>query len=251
MRRDEETDYRTVRLGKKEMFFSVLGGLGLSAAAAFLFYRSPAAMILAVVFLPLYTAGRKREYIRARQERLMRQFRSGLQMVAGSLAAGYSMENAWFSAQEEIGRLYGTDSEFYQELWRMNRKVRMNEPFDKVLMDFARRSGVEDVFHFAEIYRYARKSGGNIAQIIQRTTKRMQEKEEVMAEIANAVAAKKMEQRMIMFLLPGILLFITLSSPGYAEALYGTFSGVIVMSVCLAGYIFSCGWAERLTDIRI
>lgn len=249
--RETETDYRTLRLGRKQLLAGTACGLLISAFAAFLFYRSPAGMLLAVLFVPLYLARKKREYIRARSRRLARQFQSGMQMASGALAAGYSVENAWRSAQTEVGRLYGAESEFYLELARMNQKVRMNEPLDRIFSDFARRSGIEDIVSFAEVFCYARKSGGNLAAIMQKTVRRMQEKEDVLAEIENAVAAKRMEQKVMNLMLPGILLFLTAGSPEYASCLYGTIPGAAVMSVCLAGYLFAVFWSEKLVDIRV
>lgn len=246
-----EPDYNRNRLNGRQMLRGILGGVGLTAGAAFLFYRSPIAMILAVIFIPMYLIRKNRAYIRERKYRLQQQFKSGMQMVSGALAAGYSMENAWKNAEKDIGRLYGTDSEFYLELSRMNQKVRMNEPLEQILYDFAVRSGSEDICNFSEIFRYAKRNGGNVTEIIRTTVNRMQEKADIMAEIENAVAAKRAEQKMMNFMLPGILLFITLGSPEYAASLYHTPFGVLVMSICLAGYIFACRWSEKLTDISV
>lgn len=226
-------------------------GLGLTVGAAFLFYRSPAAIVLAAIFIPMYLLRKKQEYIRERKQRLLQQFKSGMQIVSGALAAGYSMENAWKAAEKDMGRLYGRNSEFYLELNRMNQKIRMNEPLEQILYDFAIRSGSEDICNFAEIFRYAKRNGGNVTEIIRTTLHRMQEKADIMAEIENAVAAKRAEQKMMNVMLPGILLFVTLGSPEYVSSLYHTPLGIIVMSICLAGYLFACRWSEKLTDISV
>ena len=249
--RKKETDYRNICLSKKQLVLGIFGGILLSVGVAFLFYRSAAAMLLAVFFVPYYLSKKKKEYVRVQKAHLLQQFKSGMQMVSGTLAAGYSIENAWRSAQVEIGRLYGAEAEFYLELKRMNRKVRMNEPFEKILSDFAYRTGIEDICNFAEIFRYARRSGGNVTEIIRTTVSRMQEKEDILSEIQNAVAAKKMEQRMMNIMFPGILLFVTLGSPEYVDSLYGTLPGVLIMSICLAGYLFACHWSEKLVDIQV
>lgn len=216
-----------------------------------MFYRSPIAMILAVIFIPIYLIRLRNAYIRERKHRLQQQFKSGMQMVSGALAAGYSMENAWKSAEKDIGRLYGTESEFYLEIRRMNQKIRMNEPLEQMLYEFAIRSGSEDICNFAEIFRYAKRNGGNVTEIIRTTVNRMQEKADIMAEIENAVAAKRAEQKMMNFMLPGILLFVTLGSPEYVDSLYHTPLGVLVMSICLTGYLFACRWSEKMTDISV
>lgn len=246
-----ETDYSRISLDGCQLLRGIAEGAALTAGTAFLFYRSPIAMILAVPFIPVYLMRKKRRCIRECTRRLQQQFKSGMQMVSGALAAGYSMENAWENAEADIGKLYGKNSEFYLELSRMNQKVRMNEPLEQILYEFAIRSGSEDICNFAEIFRYAKRNGGNVTEIIRTTISRMQEKADIMAEIENAVAARRAEQKMMNFMLPGILMFITIGSPEYTATLYHTPFGVLVMSICLAGYLFACRWSERLTDIPI
>ncbi len=226
-------------------------GLLLSLAVAFLFYRSVWAIALAGIIVPLYVLNRRDSRDRKRTQQLKGQFISGMQMVSGSLRAGYSMENAWRKAQKELEILYGPDAEFVVGMRRMNQRLAVNEPLEQILSEFADESGVEDISRFAEVFGYAKRSGSDLAEIIRTVTERMKEKEEILSEIETAVAAKKMEQRMMNFLLPGILLFITLSSPSYVTALYHNPAGILVMSVCLGGWLGCIYWSERLMDIQV
>lgn len=194
---------------------------------------------------------RKKQWETARKQRMRQQFVSCLQIVSGALNAGYSMENAWKQAETDLIRLYGPEAEFCREMRQMNQRLAVNEPLEKILWDFAQKSEVEDILNFAEIFRYARRSGGNLTEIIRNCVKQVQEKTEVLAEIENAVASKKMEQKMMNILLPGVLLFITVSSPSYVSSLYHNALGILVMSVCLAGYLGCLIWSEKLTDIAV
>ncbi|MCD8046378.1 MAG: type II secretion system F family protein [Clostridiales bacterium] len=231
----------------RELVFGILCSMG----AAFVFYRSVWAMVLGVFLVPFYINRRKKRWMRMRTQTLQRQFISGMQMVAGSLTAGYSMENAWRKAEEELAALYGSDAEFCMQMHGMNQRLAVNEPLEKILYDFAIESGVPEIRDFSEVFSYAKRSGGNLTEIIRSTTGRMQRKEEILADIEAAVASKKMELRMMDLLLPGILLFVTISSPSYVSALYHNALGIAAMSVCLAGYLGCMYWAERLTDIPV
>ncbi len=226
-------------------------GLLLSLAAAYLFYRSFWAVLLAGIIIPLYVRSRSSRQRQVRTNHLQQQFISGMQMVSGSLRAGYSMENAWRRAETELIDLYGADAEFCVAMRRMNKQLEVNEPLEKVLAQFAEESGVEDICQFAEIFSYAKRSGGNLTEIIRSVTERMQEKTEILTEIETSIAAQKMEQRMMNLLLPGILLFITISSPSYVTALYHNPLGILVMSACLAGYIACLFWSEKIMDIEV
>ncbi len=199
----------------------------------------------------MYMLSQRDRWEKVRTKRLKGQFLSAMQMVSGSLRAGYSMENAWRKAEKELSALYGPDAVFCTAMRRMNQRLAVNEPLEKILAEFATESGVEDICRFAEVYGYAKRSGGDLAEIIRTVTERMHDKAEILTEIETAVAAKKMEQRMMNLLLPGILLFVTISSPSYVTALYHNLPGILVMSICLAGYIGCIFWAEKLIDIPV
>lgn len=233
------------------MWKHILAGLALSAGCAWLFYRSYRALILALFIVPFYVRACMIRHKNESARKLKEQFLSLIRIVSGSLGAGYSMENAWKNALPDMQKLYGEDAAMCRDLQKMNQKLAMNEPLEQVVGDFASETGIEDICQFAEVLHYAKRSGGNLNEIIRRTTRHMQEKADVVAEIENAVASKKMEQRMMNLLLPGVLVFITLSSPSYAEALYHNIPGICVMSGCLAGYLICLVWSKKITDIRV
>ncbi len=243
--------YVNLRTPAAQMARDIGMGFLLSLAAAFLFYRSPWAVLLAGIIVPLYVRSRSDRQRQIRTNHLQKQFLSGMQMVSGSLRAGYSMENAWRRAETELVDLYGEDAEFCIAMRRMNKQLEVNVPLEKVLTQFADESGVEDICRFAEVFSYAKRSGGNLTEIIRSVTERIREKTEILAEIETTVASQKMEQRMMNFLLPGILLFITISSPSYVTTLYHNPLGILVMSVCLAGYIACVFWSEKIIDIAV
>lgn len=239
------------RLPPKWLLKHIVMGILLSAGCAWLFYRSYRALILALFIVPFYVRERYIQWVHESRQQMKQQFLSLIQIVSGSLGAGYSMENAWKSAEVDLRKLYGENAGLCREMRKMNQKLAMNEPLEQVFSSFASASGIEEICQFAEIFRYAKRSGGNLSEIIRNTTAHMQEKAEVMAEIENAVASRKMEQRMMNLLLPGVLLFITVSSPSYSDLLYHNVSGACVMTVCLIGYLVCLQWSKRITDIRV
>ncbi len=245
--RKPDTEYASAGRVLKDIGIGVL----LTAAVAFLFYRSIWALLLGAVLIPLYLWTQRNRNDERRTQEMTGQFLSGMQMVAASLTVGYSMENAWRRAEKELIALYGPDAAFCVEMRHMNQQLAVNEPFEKVLSGFAERSGVEDIVRFAEVFGYAKKSGGNLTEILRSVTERMQEKTTLLSEVETALASQRMEQRMMDLLLPGILLFITISSPSYVTALYHNPLGIFVMTACLAGYLGCIFWSEKLMDITI
>ena len=161
------------------------------------------------------------------------------------------MENAFAAALEEMDRLYGKDSMISQELRLILAKTRMNRAFGEALGDFARRSGLEDIQSFSEVFLAARKSGGELVRIIARTAEIIAEKIRIQEDIMTATAARRMGQR-IMSAIPLLIVFyIELTSPGFFDLLYGTAAGRVVMTVCLGIYLGACSLSKRILEIRI
>jgi tight adherence protein B len=242
---------RNLALRNRERIKDLLLAAGASAGAAYLFYRSVFGLVWGIVLIPYIWKARQQFRSRRRQAVIEEEFHTAMEAVSAALAAGYSVEMAWVEAQKELEKVCGRSGSMTQVFARMNQQVRMNEPLERLLLEFAYETGIEDICSFAEIFRYARRSGGDLTAIIRITLKRMREKKEIMTEIQTAVTARKLEQKMLLVLVPGILLFLTASSPEYAQVLYHTAIGTIAMTGCLAGYLAAAEWARRIVDIQI
>ena len=185
------------------------------------------------------------------EQELMKQFCDALQSVSASLQTGSSIERAFLEAEKETGRLHGADSSFVHGLAGINRQVRMNEPLEEAFLKFAYQTGMADICSFAETFRYAKRSGADLPQMIRLTVDQIRERERILEDIRTMVTAKRLELRMLLLLVPGVLLFVTVSSPEYAQSLYHTLTGILLMSGCLAGYLAAAWWGRKIITIRV
>ena len=244
-------DYEVYRLSKKEWLLYGSQGIGYLALLDFVFYRSAALFAVLAPMGICYPLILRKDLKRRRKEALKLQFKDAILSAASGLNAGYSVENAFAAALEEMDRLYGKDSMISQELRLILAKTRMNRAFGEALGDFARRSGLEDIQNFSEVFLAARKSGGELVRIIARTAEIIAEKIRIQEDIMTATAARRMEQR-IMSAIPRLIVFyIELTSPGFFDLLYGTAAGRVVMTVCLGIYLGACSLSKRILEIRI
>lgn len=247
----ESVDYRNYRFSPKEWTVVMGEGLGIGILISYLFYHSPLALLLLIPFFPFWIRRKRKEKAEKRRDRLRYEFKECLQSVSGALSAGYSMENAWKDAEKEMVRFLGNDADMTRELRRMNRKIALNTPMEKLLSDFAFRSGIEDVQSFCQVFQFAKRGGGDLTAIIHSTSMRIGDKVELEREIQTAMSAKKMEQKIMSFMPLFILLYIGVTSPDFLSALYGNPVGVMIMTVCLAIYFASVLFARKITNIRI
>lgn len=244
-------EYNRYKMKKGEILLGVLTGFTAAALAAVLLYRSVYGMFTAVIFVPILLGREKKRKKREQEERLLTEFKDAMQSVVAALQAGYSLENAWKESEKEMTELYGTNACMVQELHQMNLAVAMNQPLEKLFYEFADRSGKEDIQGFAEVFLFAKRSGGNLSKIIQETTDRICDKIEVEREIQTIIAAKKMEQG-IMNVIPVLMLgYLNLTAKDFLEPLYGNLFGVCVMTIALVCYLGAIFLASRITDIKV
>ena len=244
-------DYNVYRISLKEYLILILASLAAGGIVSYLFYESWLGILLAPIFFVLLKKRKIHQEIQKRKTTLSEQFMDALKAVSTALLAGYSMENAWIEAQKESELLHGKASLMYQEVDEMNRAVQMNVPLEQKIEEFAIRSGVEAIASFAEIFSFAKRSGGNFVQIIDSTTHRMCGKFETEREIEVMVASKKMEQKVMDVVPIGIIAYLKISAMGTLDVLYGNLFGVCFMTVCLALYVGAIYLSERILDIRV
>ena len=129
--------------------------------------------------------------------------------------------------------------------------MQISIPVKKLLSQLGERTGVEDIQSFVNVYAIAKRTGGNLEQVLHNTAVRLRDKMEVMEEIEACIAAKKMEERIMGCMPYGIILYLRLLSPGFLDPLYGNVTGAAVMTVCLAVYAVALRLGEKIVDIEV
>ena len=233
--------YETYELSRKEWgIYGAEGILGI-AVMDYVFYRNAG----------LFPLMLRKQLKKRRLETLRGQFKDAILAVASGLNAGYSVENAFAVSLKEMEEIHGSDSMIAQEIRLILRKVRLNLTFEEALGDFAKRSGLDDVKNFSDVFLAARKSGGELMKIIARTAEIIGEKIRIQEEILTATASRRMEQKIMSAIPILIVVYIELTSPGFFEILYSTMGGRILMTICLGIYLVSCQLAKSFLEIEI
>lgn len=244
-------DYNNYRFEKEEICFYGFVYIGIVALIAYTFYKSMIAMLLLLPLVYLLISKQRKRLCELQKKRLLEQFREMILSISANLKAGYSIENAFSEAYQDILMLYGADGLMTTELRYMLQGLHNNMILEDMLHSFSQRSGLEDVKDFSEIFCIAKRSGGDMNHIIRNTACAISEKIQVRREIDTMIRAREFEQK-IMNLIPfGIILYINLTSPGFFEPLYHNFVGNIVMSVCLLVYGIAVCLSEKLMKIEV
>ena len=215
------------------------------------FYASLfAAVFLFPLVIPIYMR-RKRTQEDKRCRKLVLEFKECMNSILTALKAGYSCENAFREAEGEMEFLYGSGSEIGKALNKIAGGLDNNVPLEKLLTEFAAQSGSEEIQDFAEVFTIARKSGGNMTEILQRTITQIQNRIDVEREISILVSSRRLEQ-LIMDVVPfGIIAYIGITSRGFFDVLYHNPAGIMIMTACLAVYTVAFCISEKIISIQV
>lgn len=246
-----EEDYRKYRMKGADWAACTGMAAAVSLAVAWLFYRSPAGMIVFFAVWPVSCFQRRRKKARIRQEILRDQFKECIRVVTASMHVGYGAENAFLEAEKELVQLLGSQADMCRELRLMNRQLKLNVPIEGLLENLANRSGVEEIFSFGQVFGYAKRNGSDFVRILRDTAERISEKAELEQEIRTMIAARQLEQKIMNAVPLGILFLIDLTSPEFLEMMYVGAFGRICMTGCLAAYVGAYFLSRRLVDIRV
>ena len=221
------------------------------AVLALFFYRSFIALLLLSPMLYPVMKRRMRIQKQKRKQSLVVSFREVMNSVLTSMKAGYSAENAFREAYSDMVLLYGAASPIAEELYRIRTGLDSNIPIEKLLFTFAERCDVEEITEFSEVFAIARRSGGNMTEILERTAVLIRTRLETEEEINVLISAKKMEQK-IMDVVPFlIILYIGMSSKGFFDTLYHNPAGIAVMTACMAVYLAAFTISEKIVEIKV
>lgn len=223
----------------------------LDGCVSYLFFCSWIAFVLLLPGAVLFLAEQRRSLQAKRAREMTQQFLDGIQMLAASLQAGYSAENALREAVRELQKVYEPDAFIVREFRFMDAQIRMSRNLEELFLEFGRRCAIEDIQSFAEVFLTAKRSGGDLLAIIRNTASCIRQKQETMQEIETCLSGKVMEQN-IMSLIPILILaYIRLSSPEFLTAMYGNVTGVAVMSICFVVYVAAYFWGRKIVRIEV
>ena len=245
-------DYRKYKLNKKEKLFFFTAGYGIAFFLSYLFYHS-AIFSLMAGFLAIIFKKQCCEFMNNRRKKeIIMEFKDLLYSLSASIATGRYITEALLDSESNIKMIYGEKSIMYKELQFINKQIGENHVAEEIaLMDFAQRSGIEDIRSFVEIYSICKYTGGNLQSVISSTSDTIMEKIKLQQEIKNMMLEKQFEGRIVGVIPIVIISFLNISSPSYLAPLYTTLFGRLTMTLCLIGFIGAISWMVKLTEDKI
>lgn len=245
-------DYTQYTMSAKEKVVSTAVAAIFLIAVGNVFFQHALASAIIALFALLYPRVRRIALIRRRQEELGQQFKQALYSLSSSLSAGKSVENALQDATRDLQFLYGDKTTYILvEFERITHKIRNGETIESALFEFGSRSGLDDVRQFADVFAICKRTGGNLVEVMRKTSQVIGEKLDIQQEISVMVAQKRFESRVLGIAPIVVVGLLGYSSPDYMAPLYEGIVGRLIMAISLALLAACWWWTKHIMEIRV
>ncbi|RJE91452.1 pilus assembly protein TadB [Paenibacillus sp. 1011MAR3C5] len=243
--------YTEYHLNHRELAFSVVVGSALIFGAAYLFYQSVPLSLIISICGAATPRWRRRSLLEGRRNRLKLQFKEALFSLTSSLAAGRSLENAFRGVLEDMKLLYSDEgTDMLKEIQILIHRLDNFEPLEGALRDLADRAQVDEITQFVDALTTCKRSGGDLLEVMRRTSTIIGDKLTVEGDIKILLAQKRFESRIMMAVPFVFLAFLGLAASDYMLPLYSGL-GYVIMTVLLL-LLLVCFWImDRIMRIDI
>lgn len=226
-------DYNKYHCTPRDYLIIAIICLSAFLCISYLFYRQLYFAFLISPYSIYITKGYQKNKVFKRRKQLTVQFRDAIQAISSALEAGYSMENAIHSSITDLQLMYEKDALILIEFRRMASMMKNSISVEEAMDQFAHRTKMEDILCFSEVFHSAKRTGGDLVQIIRTTSKTISEKIEIQREIETLITAKKLESQIMKFMPIAILLYFSVCNPSFLSPLYHNIFGIGFMTVML------------------
>lgn len=244
-------EYGTYRYDTREWLLYAGIGAGVMGLVGWVFYRNGFIILIASLLGLFYPHFKKKDLIEKRRNVLRVQFKDLLYYLGAALSAGKSVEQAFVQVHTILKGLYpGKRSDIVRETELILGRLQMNENIESLLKDFAVRTGIEEIHHFADVFSVCKRTGGNLIDVIRTTAAMISERIEIRQEIETSLAGKKQEQKLLTLSPVALVLFISAMSKEFMDPLFTTAAGRVIMTVSLLTIGLGAYMSGRIMNIK-
>jgi tight adherence protein B len=222
----------------------ILGAAALAVFALGLVAGQPVIGVLLALMCPI--AGRMLLSMLAdrRRKQFGGQLDEVLQMIAGSLRAGYSLPQAVATISQEA------DLPVSAEFARVTNEVRVGRSMMESLNDVATRMRNPDFFWVTQAIGINREVGGNLADVLDNVGKTIRQRSQMKRQV-DALAADGRLSAIILMLLPFVVaLFLFFLNPTYIMKLFTNTLGWVMLGAGVVMLTIGGLWLTKVINLK-
>lgn len=225
-------------------------GIALGVAVGYVFFENLVMAAVLSVILVIVAQKPFEEFCKKqRQRRLLLQFKDLLEALTASYSAGQTTTSAFADALEEMSNLYGENADIVAEVQMVNVGLQHNYNIEDLLLNFAQRSGLDDVDSFANVFEVCNRKGGNLKQVVAESRGMINDKIEVEMEIQTMIAGSQNELN-VMMCMPLVIMIamkgLGTTSSGMA-GIYNFIAKLVALGIFGTAYVIG----RKIVDIKV
>jgi len=168
-----------------------------------------------------------------------------LQLLSGSLRAGYSLLQGVEAVSKEVADPMG------QELRRIITEARLGREVEDAMEGVSERMGSPDFAWAVMAIRIQREVGGNLSEVLLTVSDTMVHRERLRRDISALTAEGKISAIILGFLPIGLGAFMWLSNPDYMAPLGSTTLGHVLLGLATLSGLIGFAWMKKIINIQI
>jgi tight adherence protein B len=168
-----------------------------------------------------------------------------LQLLAGTLKAGYSMMQGVEAVATEVAEPMG------KELRRVMTEARLGRPLEESLDAVAERMGSKDFGWAVMAIRIQREVGGNLSELLMTVGTTMVQRERLRRDVQSLTAEGRVSAYMLGLMPPGVMVAMYMINRKYMMPLFTTVTGNVLLGV---GFVMMVGgflWMNKLVKVEV
>ncbi len=180
-----------------------------------------------------------------RSKKFHQQLPDTLDLIAGSLKAGYSFLQSLKMVVEE------TSPPIKEEFQKVILEARLGLPLEKALDNLIKRIDSESLIWTMMAVKIQKEVGGNLAEVLETLAATIRDRERISRQIKVLTAEGRLSA-IILFLLPFVLTgILALINPGYLVNLFDNQLGLIIVGISIFLMFIGGLWLKKIVSIEV
>lgn len=183
--------------------------------------------------------------IRSRRIKFEEQMPDVLNLVAGSLRAGWGLQQSVDLVVEQM------PAPVSEEFARAQTEIRLGRPVEEALSSVARRTASGDFTWVVTAIGIQREVGGNLAEVLDMVAATLRDRAALNRQIRSLTAEGRLSA-WVLLILPFVILGVTsLTNRGYLSALFQTTPGLVMLVLGAVLLVIGAFWLRRIVVIEV
>lgn len=241
---DTRLDQAEILLTVEEFFLSGLVATLIAGTLVRMYFESFMASLVVICLVPTLFVF----YVKRKENKVLDLFNSqisdALDMMAGTLRAGYSFMQAMETISREMPKPIS------KEFAKTIKEMRLGITQEDALRDMVKRVKSEDLDLLVTAIIINRQIGGNLAEIMDNISSTIRERYKIKGEVRVLTSQARLSGYVVMFLPFALFAFMMIVNPEHVLVLFSDPLGILMLSLAILGQIIGYMFIRKFMNIK-